>query len=165
MIELTLIVILALIGIGLFAGIGSGILGIGGGLIIVPCLVYFMKMTQHQAQGTTLALMLPPITLMSTYVYWKAGHVNLKVTLFVCIGFFIGSYFGGKVAVALSSLALKRAFAIFLIGVSVHMLFSKKPQQPEEQTTQSVTSEESILEAPQFPEIGNVTDGFKVTDE
>ena len=117
--------IIILITIGLASGIFSGVLGIGGGLIIIPSLVYFLKLSQHQAQGTTLALMLPPITLMSTYIYYKAGHVNLKVTLFVCIGFFIGGYFGGKIAVLLTSEILKKVFAIFLIGVALHMLFGK----------------------------------------
>ncbi|MCL2063592.1 MAG: TSUP family transporter [Candidatus Cloacimonetes bacterium] len=121
MVELIILIV-----IGLFAGVFSGVLGIGGGVIIIPCLVYFMKMSQHSAQGTTLALMLPPITLMSVYVYWKEGHVDWKITLFVCIGFFVGSFFGGKIAVALSSLVLKRVFAIFLIGLAVNMLFSKK---------------------------------------
>jgi len=120
-----MIEIIILIVIGLFAGAFSGVLGIGGGIIIVPCLVYFMNMTQHSAQGTTLALMLPPITLMSTLVYWKAGHLDLRITLFVCLGFFIGGFFGGKIAVALSSIVLKRIFAIFLIGVALNMLFSK----------------------------------------
>ena len=118
--------IIILVTVGLFAGIFSGVLGIGGGLIIVPALVYILKMSQHAAQGTTLALMLPPITAMSVYVYWKAGHVDWKITLFVCIGFFIGSFFGGKIAVMLSSLVLRRAFAVFLIGIALNMFFSKK---------------------------------------
>ena len=117
--------LLILIIIGLFSGIFSGVLGIGGGIILVPALVYLLKMSQHSAQGTTLALMLPPITLMSTYVYWKAGYVDLKITLFVCIGFFVGSYFGGKIAVYLSSVILNRVFAIFLIMLGVHMLMKK----------------------------------------
>ena len=120
-----MIELIILIAIGLFAGAFSGVLGIGGGVIIIPCLVYFIKMSQHAAQGTTLALMLPPITLMSTYVYWKAGHVDWKITLFVCLGFFVGSYFGGKIAVVLPSLVLKRVFAIFLIGLAINMLISK----------------------------------------
>ena len=117
-----MIEIIILIMVGLFSGVLSGTLGIGGGLVIVPALVYFLKMSQQSAQGTTLALMLPPITLMSTYVYWKAGHVDLKVTLFLCIGFFVGGYFGGKVAVMLPALVLKKCFAVFLIGIAVHML-------------------------------------------
>ena len=121
-----MIELLLLITIGLFAGVFSGVLGIGGGLLIIPCLVYIMKMTQHAAQGTTLALMLPPITLMSVYVYWKAGHVDWKITLFVCIGFFVGSFFGGKIAVALPSLVLKRIFAVFLIGLAINMLLQKQ---------------------------------------
>ena len=117
--------IFILLVIGLFAGTFSGVLGIGGGIIIVPALVYILKMSQHSAQGTTLALMLPPITLMSTYVYWKAGYVDIKITLLVCIGFFVGSFFGGKIAVYLSSIVLNKVFAVFLILLGLHMLLKK----------------------------------------
>lgn len=118
--------IVILLIIGLFSGALSGVLGIGGGLVIVPALIYFLKMTQHQAQGTTLALMLPPITLLSTYAYYKAGHIDFKVTIFVCLGFFVGGLFGGKLAVLLPTFILKKAFAILLIGVAINMLLSKK---------------------------------------
>ena len=114
-----------LILIGLFAGALSGLLGIGGGLVIVPALVYIAKMTQHQAQGTTLALMLPPITLLSVYAYHKAGNINWTITLFVCIGFFVGSYFGGDLANRLPEAALRKMFAIFLMVAAVHMFFKK----------------------------------------
>jgi hypothetical protein len=109
--------------IGLFAGAYSGVLGIGGGLVIIPALVYFMKMSQHMAQGTSLAVMLPPITLLSVYTYYKAGYVDMKASIFVCLGFFFGSYFGGKLAVMLPSNVLKKAFAIFLMAVAIHMFF------------------------------------------
>ena len=112
--------------IGAFAGAFSGVLGIGGGLIMVPALIYFMDMSQHQAQGTTLAVMLPPITLLSAYVYYKAGHIDIKVATILCIGFFLGSYFGGKLAVMLPAIALKRIFAIFLLITAVNMLLTKK---------------------------------------
>jgi uncharacterized membrane protein YfcA len=118
--------ILILLGVGLLAGVFSGVLGLGGGIIVVPALVYFLKMNQHLAQGTTLALLLPPITLLSTYVYWKQGYVDIRVTIFLCIGFFLGGYFGGKIAVMLPSLMLKKGFAIFLMCVAIHMFLSKK---------------------------------------
>ena len=120
-----MIEIIILITIGLFAGAFSGVLGIGGGIIIIPALVYFLKMSQHAAQGTTLALMLPPITLMSTYVYWKAGHVDLRVCAYLCVGFLAGSYFGGKIAVILPAAILKKGFAIFLVCVAVQLFFKK----------------------------------------
>ena len=117
--------LIILLAIGIFAGAYSGVLGIGGGLIMVPALVYFLKMSQHAAQGTSLAVMLPPITLMSCWVYYKAGHIDIKVATFVCIGFFVGSYFGGKLAVVLPSVVLKKSFAIFLMCIALHMFFKK----------------------------------------
>ncbi|MDD4155254.1 MAG: TSUP family transporter [Candidatus Cloacimonetes bacterium] len=124
--DISMYEIIILIVIGLFSGILSGVLGIGGGLVIVPALVFFLKITQHEAQGTTLALMLPPITLLSTYAYYKAGHLNLKVIVFVSIGFFIGGLFGGKIAVAINAFMLKKIFAVLLIAVALNMLLSKK---------------------------------------
>jgi len=112
---------LILVVIGLVAGSFSGVLGIGGGLIMVPAMVYILKMSQHSAQGTSLAVMLPPITLMSVYVYYKAGHLNIWVIIYVCIGFFIGSYFGGKLAVILSEEVLRKSFAIFMMIMAVRM--------------------------------------------
>jgi uncharacterized membrane protein YfcA len=120
MYEITIFII-----VGILAGIFSGVLGLGGGIIVVPALVYFLKMNQHLAQGTTLALLLPPITLLSTYVYWKEGYVDIRATIFLCIGFFLGGYFGGKIAVAIPALILKKGFAIFLICVAIHMFFKK----------------------------------------
>ena len=119
--------VLILLAIGVFAGAYSGLLGIGGGLIIVPALVLLLKMSQHSAQGTSLAVMIPPLTLLSTYVYYKAGHVDIKAAAWICAGFFLGGYFGGKLAVMIPALILKRMFAIFLIIVAVNMFFSKKP--------------------------------------
>jgi uncharacterized membrane protein YfcA len=117
--------IIILLTVGLFSGVLSGVLGIGGGLVIVPALIYFLKMSQHSAQGTTLALMLPPITLLSTYAYWKAGYVDIKVTIYLCIGFFLGGYFGGKLAVMLPAMVLRRCFAVFLMGIAVHLFLKK----------------------------------------
>jgi len=117
--------IIILIIVGVVAGSLSGVLGIGGGLVMVPALVYFLKMSQHSAQGTTLALMLPPITILSTYVYWKNGFVDLRVCLYLCLGFLVGSYFGGKLAVTIPAVYLKKTFAIFLVGVAINMFFRK----------------------------------------
>jgi hypothetical protein len=70
--------------------------------------------------------MLPPITLMSCYVYYKAGHIDLKIATWVCVGFFVGSYFGGKLAVILPAMVLRKSFAVFLMLVAINMFFSKK---------------------------------------
>src|SRR5260370_41021131 len=91
----TIIIILI---IGVLAGVFSGFIGIGGGLIVVPCLVYFLGMSQHSAQGTSLAMMLPPIGIMAVYNYHKAGECDFKVAAILCISFVAGSFFGSKIA-------------------------------------------------------------------
>ena len=78
--------------LGLVTGIFSGLIGIGGAIIIIPSLVLLFGLSQHTAQGTTLALMVPPIGLLAAWVYYKQGFVDLKIAAFVCIGFFIGGY-------------------------------------------------------------------------
>lgn len=111
--------------LGAIAGILSGVLGIGGGIIIIPSLVYFFHFTQHQAQGTTLALMIPPIGLMAAYVYYTNHHVNVNAALFICLGFFAGGFFGGKIAENLSSSLLQKIFAVLLFVISLKMFFQK----------------------------------------
>jgi len=109
--------------LGLFAGIISGLIGIGGGIIIVPALVYLFGLTQHQAQGTTLALLVPPIGLLAAWTYYKHGYVNLTIAGFVCLGFFVGGLLGAKIAVGLSNVILRRIFGIALLLVSLYMIF------------------------------------------
>src|SRR5665648_335562 len=93
--------------LGLSAGVLSGLIGIGGGTIIVPALIYLFGLTQHQAQGTTLALLIPPIGLLAAWTYYKNGYVNLTIAVFICLGFFIGGLVGAKVAVGLSNEILR----------------------------------------------------------
>ena len=76
--------------LGLLAGIFSGLIGVGGGVIIVPALVFLFGLSQHQAQGTTLALLVPPIGLLAAWTYYKEGHVDLKIAGLICVGFFLG---------------------------------------------------------------------------
>lgn len=109
--------------IGIFAGIISGVIGIGGGVIIVPLLIILFGLTQHQAQGTTLALLVPPIGALAAWVYYKHGYVNLKIAAFVCLGFFLGGLIGAKVATDLSSEILRRIFGIALLIIAVWMIF------------------------------------------
>lgn len=111
--------------LGFAAGILSGLMGIGGGLIIVPTLVYVFKFTQVQAQGTTLALLLPPIGILAAMVYYKGGHVDIKAAAFICIGFIIGGLWGAKAAIGLSNLLLQRLFGIVMFLVSLKMMFGK----------------------------------------
>jgi uncharacterized protein len=111
--------------LGVIAGVLSGVLGIGGGIIIIPALVYLFHFSQHQAQGTTLALMIPPIGLMAAYVYYTKGYINIPVAVIICIGFFAGGFFGGKIACYLSDNLLQKIFAALLMVISLKMFFQK----------------------------------------
>ena len=117
-------VIIVLI-IGTVAGIVSGFVGIGGGLIIVPALVYFFSMTQHGAQGTSLAMMLPPIGILAVYNYYKAGPVDIRIAAILAVTFIIGSYFGSRFAVSIPADSLKKVFGVFIILVGIKMIFGK----------------------------------------
>jgi uncharacterized protein len=111
--------------LGLAAGILGGLFGIGGGIIIIPAFIYIFGMSQHMAQGTTLALMVPPIGLLAAWTYYNHGDVNLKVAAFVCLGFFIGGLLGAKVAVGIPDTLLRKMFGVFLLAIAVHMIFTK----------------------------------------
>lgn len=111
--------------LGLLAGALSGLLGIGGGIIIIPAMVLLFGMSQHTAQGTTLALMVPPIGLLAAWVYWKQGFVDLKMAAFVCLGFFVGGLLGAKFAGAIPEPVLKKIFGAMLFIVSLKMIFGK----------------------------------------
>ncbi|MBX7109169.1 MAG: sulfite exporter TauE/SafE family protein [Chitinophagales bacterium] len=116
---------LVILVIGIFAGVFSGFIGIGGGLIVVPCLVLFMGMEQHAAQGTSLAMMLPPIGVMAVLNYYKAGQVDFKVAAILCISFVAGSFFGSKLAISLSAEQIKKAFGVIIILIGLKMILWK----------------------------------------
>jgi uncharacterized membrane protein YfcA len=107
--------------LGIVAGALAGVFGIGGGLLLVPALVFFFHFTQKTAQGTTLALMIPPIGFFAAYAYYKAGQVNVKAALFIIIGFLVGSYFGAHFATMIPDKKLHRAFAVLLILAGARM--------------------------------------------
>ena len=111
--------------LGIFAGILAGMIGIGGGLVIVPALVYFFKMDQHTAQGTSLAVLLPPSGLFAFIEYYRAGHVHVGLAIMVVIGVFVGGYFGGSWAQHLSGPALRKVFAVMMAIIAVKMFFEK----------------------------------------
>lgn len=111
--------------LGVVAGILGGLIGVGGGVIIVPCLVFIFGMSQHQAQGTTLALLVPPIGLLAAYNYYQRGYVDLKVAALICLGFVAGSYFGSKLAVSYSNTALQRIFGAAIMLIGLKMLWPK----------------------------------------
>lgn len=106
---------LLLLFIGLLAGLIGGLVGIGGGLIIVPFLVFLVGMSQHQAQGTSLATLLLPLSFLSVYSYHKAGLINWKYVLILSATFMIGSYFGGVLALKIDQKTLKKIFGFIMI--------------------------------------------------
>ena len=109
--------------LGLSAGVLSGLFGIGGGLIIVPALVFIFGLTQQEAQGTSLAVLLPPVGLLAVYKYYQAGHVRFSMAMFIALGLLVGAFFGAKIAQNLDALTMRRTFAVFLAGVSAYMYF------------------------------------------
>jgi uncharacterized membrane protein YfcA len=116
--------IVFLIGVGLLAGFLSGVLGIGGGVVMVPLLL-LIGFTQHQAQGTSLAAMLPPVTLLAVLQYSKGGYVDWKLALVISATFIIGGFFGSKLAVAIDEKFLKRIFGVLMLFIAVKMIVGK----------------------------------------
>jgi uncharacterized membrane protein YfcA len=116
---------LALSVLGLFVGVLSGMVGVGGGIVLVPALVFFFGFEQHMAQGTTTAMLIPPIGILAAYTYYKSGFVDVRAALWICAGFVFGSLFGAKLAVALPKEVLRRGFGILLLAVSARMIFGK----------------------------------------
>jgi hypothetical protein len=111
--------------LGFIAGISSGFLGIGGGTILIPALVYLFGLTQHQAQGTTLAIMVPPIGLLAAIKYYLEGNVKLGMAIFICLGFFVGGFLGAQFAHKISDPLLKKIFGVFLLAISLKMILGK----------------------------------------
>ena len=122
---MTLTIIFILLAVGLLAGFLSGMVGIGGGIIIVPVLVYFLGFTQHQAQGTTLFMFLLPIGILGVMNYHKQGYVDYKTALIICSTFVFGSYFGSKLAISLDQKTIKQIFGAVIIILGAKMLFWK----------------------------------------
>ena len=111
--------------IGVAAGILAGMVGIGGGIVVVPALIYFFGMDQHTAQGTSLAVLLPPTGLFAFLRYYHAGHVDLRLATLIVVGVLVGGWVGGGWAQQVSGPALRKGFAVFLALVSVKMFFQK----------------------------------------
>ena len=111
--------------LGLITGVLSGLLGIGGAIIIIPSLVIVFSMSQHMAQGTTLALMVPPIGLLAAWTYYKAGYVDLKIAALICLGFFIGGFIGARFVADIPDLLLRRIFGVLLLLSALKMILMK----------------------------------------
>jgi len=119
------VIILWAVVTGVAVGILSGLVGIAGGAILVPILFYGFKMNQHTAQGTTLAVLLPPTGLLAFLKYYRAGNADLKIGLLVALGLFLGGYFGGMWAQKVPDLVLRRIFAVVLAVTAIRMFFQK----------------------------------------
>ena len=118
--------VLLVILIGLAAGILSGLVGVGGGIIIVPALVFLLGFSQHEAQGTSLGILLLPAGIFAVINYYKQGYIDLKVVFILFIGFVIGGYLGSKISLNLSEAAVKKIFAVVLLVIAGKMLFFDK---------------------------------------
>ncbi len=123
--------ILIIILVGIAAGMLGGLVGVGGGIIIVPALVYFIGVSQKTAQGTSLGLIMLPVGILGVLQYYKQGHVDFRIVGLLAIGFLAGSYFGSKIALSLPQETVKRIFAILMILIAIKLLFfdKKKPEQ------------------------------------
>ena len=120
-------VILVLVIIGLLAGLFSGMFGVGGGVIMVPLMIFALGYSQHKAQGMSLAVLAVPVTFLAAYTYHKSGEnpINFRYALVIAACFVVGSYLGTKVAISINEVLLKKIFSVLLIAVAIKMFFSK----------------------------------------
>ncbi|MBI4974553.1 MAG: sulfite exporter TauE/SafE family protein [Candidatus Omnitrophica bacterium] len=109
--------------VGFLSGIFSGFLGLGGGLVLIPILVYVYGLSQHQAQGTSLAVMVPPITILAALRYYYSGNVKLNMAVFIALGFILGAFLGADFVQHVTGVALKKIFGVILLLVSFRMIF------------------------------------------
>lgn len=117
--------IILFIAIGAIAGILSGLFGIGGGVIIVPALIYLCGFSQLKAQGTSLAILLPPVGILAFIDYYKKGHVNLQAGLLICVFLVIGSVFGAKMSHVLPVDIIRKLFGVLMMLISIKLIFGK----------------------------------------
>ncbi len=114
-----------LIVVGLLSGMLAGVFGVGGAIIVIPALVFILGLSQHTAQGTSLAFMLPPVGILATWNYWKDGYVNWKFALVLSLTFVVGAYLGSQVSLNIPDKMLRRVFGVLMMVVAVKMIFSK----------------------------------------
>ena len=127
-----MVTILIIIVVGIAAGMLSGLVGVGGGIVIVPSLVYFIGFSQKTAQGTSLGLILLPVGILGVLQYYKQGHVDLRVVAILAVGFLLGSYYGSRIALSLPQETIKKIFAILMILIAIKMLFIDKAKNSNE---------------------------------
>src|SRR3984957_19124429 len=123
---MTIQTIILLVVVGLLAGILSGLVGLGGGVIIVPALVFLLGFSQHQATGTSLGILLLPAGIFAVMNYYKKGYIDIKVVLLIFAGFLVGGYLGSKISLSLPQATLKKLFAVILILIAGKVLFFDK---------------------------------------
>jgi uncharacterized membrane protein YfcA len=111
--------------IGVFAGTLGGMIGLGGGIIMVPAMVFLLAMDQKTAQGTSIAVMLPPIGILAVYNYYKEGYVNMPYAMIMAAAFIVGGYFGSKLALNLPENIIRKSFAVILVLVAAKLFFKK----------------------------------------
>lgn len=117
--------LIILIVIGILSGILAGVFGVGGAIIVIPALVVILGLSQHNAQGTSLAFMLPPVGILATWNYWKAGHVDWKIALVLSLTFVVGAYFGSRLSINISDKMLRKMFGILMMVMAIKMIFTK----------------------------------------
>ncbi len=118
-------IILSLVLMGILAGILSGLVGVGGGVIMVPLLVLLLGFSQHQAQGTSLAVLVVPVTAVAVYSYYKEGYIDWRYAAIIAVFFMIGGYFGSRIAIGLDQRMLKKIFGVILLLIAGKMLLEK----------------------------------------
>jgi uncharacterized membrane protein YfcA len=118
--------IIILVLIGLIAGAFSGMFGIGGGLVMVPAMVFFLAMSQHSAQGTSLGVLVIPVVAVAAYNYYKAGELNVKFAIIIALSFVVGGYFGSKLSLGVSEVMLKRIFGVLMLAMAMKLIFFTK---------------------------------------
>jgi uncharacterized membrane protein YfcA len=139
---LTIGIILIMLLIGFASGALSGLVGIGGGIIIVPCLVFFLAFPQKMAQGTSLGILLLPAGILGVMQYYKQGQVDFRVVAIVALGFILGNFFGSKLALSLNDKLLKKIFAATLIIIACKILFFDTAKKEKEQPVQITNNDD-----------------------
>lgn len=118
--------IIVLLCIGVAAGMFSGMFGIGGGLIMVPAMVFFMGMSHHAAQGTSLGVLVVPVAAVAAFNYYRHGQLNPKFALIMAVGFLVGGYFGSKISLGINEAMLKRLFGVLMLIMALKLIFFTK---------------------------------------
>lgn len=133
-------IILILVLIGLAAGMLAGLVGVGGGIIIVPALIYFLGFSQKMAQGTSLGILLLPVGILAVSQFYKQGYIDIRAVGIVALAFLVGGYFGSRIALSLPQQTVKKIFAVLMLLISIKMLFFDK-HLPDEGSIHKVSGE------------------------